>query len=107
MNLFKILERASDIFISTDPDLIKKAAAAIPLTEINQILKTYIEMKGLKNMNFFQPTEDELIEEMQIENFWNALETIDTEESGYSSWIDQVNSDKLNFELQFDVWKFN
>ena len=86
------MERSSDVLISNDPELVKSAAVDIPVKEINKLLEQYINFKGFTPTTLFDPTDNELIDEMQHENLWNAMENIEYSEKVYSGWIDAIKT---------------
>ncbi|KHC77807.1 hypothetical protein MGS_03243 [Candida albicans P78042] len=104
LTLAKIMERSSDVLISNDPELVKSAAVDIPVKEINKLLEQYINFKGFTPTTLFDPTDNELIDEMQHENLWNAMENIEYSEKVYSGWIDAIKNVPSNWD--WDYWDF-
>lgn len=104
LTLAKIMERPSDVFLSNHPDLVKHASVDIPVKELNKMLELYINFKGFTPTPLFNPTEKELIDEMQHENLWNAMEKIEYSEKVYSGWIDAIKNVPSNWD--WDYWDF-
>lgn len=46
----------------------------------------------------------DLLDELQCQNFWNAMDAIQLEEMVSNTWIDRIKV--VNFGLDLDFWDF-
>ncbi len=102
-NAEKVKERAGAVLTSV-PDLVQKASYPLPVKEINGFLKKYIKTREIQAAKSLGETEMDLLDELQCQNFWNAMDAIQLEEMVSNTWIDRIKV--VNFGLDLDFWDF-
>lgn len=74
------------------------------MKEINGFLKKYIKTREIQAAKSLGETEMDLLDELQCQNFWNAMDAIQLEEMVSNTWIDRIKV--VNFGLDLDFWDF-
>lgn len=98
------LRESPDTVLASEPEYLQKAANSIPVTEINILLKKYMKTRDILSTKSFGDTQEELLDELQCQNFWNAIEAIQLEEMTSSTWIQRIKN--VNVGLDLDFWDF-
>ncbi|KAG7661227.1 uncharacterized protein J8A68_005223 [[Candida] subhashii] len=106
------LQESMDILSESHPDLVKVAFIDFTSKEIHDLAKLFKKVNSrtcIEPDDIWTGSEDDLIQEMQVSNFWTQMRKIITEEMVTSSWIDKArlfNNSVPEFNFDLDVNNF-
>ncbi|KAG7661228.1 uncharacterized protein J8A68_005224 [[Candida] subhashii] len=109
-NILKLYDNNEKLFSGNSPETRKDAIIEIPLTtlrEITSLLHGNMTKEDIESNDIWTGSDEELIEEMQIDNLWFQIKKISTEGMASSTWIEKArkfNNADINFTFDFDLF---
>ncbi|CAK9439019.1 uncharacterized protein LODBEIA_P32430 [Lodderomyces beijingensis] len=112
LTVFRMMEQGMcEMLDSRLQTLYETSALRLPrdiLERFSQLLESHIPNLAHRHGDLFEPTDEELVMELQRENLWKQLKKIQTEEMLTSSWIDKTKRfHRLTSDFELNYFNFN